>query len=785
MAFPGLIPSEPLLAQGVFISDATYTNDPDFGEFLAMAISPVPAEGLDDGATNATPEPMPIYAELASPFAVPCPSASASFSGRAMAGSSNPDPDCLECENNNCTEALREEIERVIKILRRQNLRDEAFLLEQMLELGNFEVDVTGDYTGHRKCASAFGSIVPGTRPTLYISPDVLCKDGAAQLVALMAGQCAVQWENPVLRRNDEMSGEAAELIFMVAFLKDLSEKNFAEFKKFMEALQKPIRAVEGPFPIMTCLLDALCKASMYKGARSDEAEAQARELKRVLQKIKDLNKEFEKLTREQQAAFVQNMIDKFKAIIVAIKTRNWTQLEILGIARSCIDPALMRLADEINLSSANLPGRSDTGRADENQTQDVIVPVEAENTVRIYPGEVGFQIGPPIPVAVPGGPHVAASLALTFEDRSPEEGNIGFIGVGTRSNGVVVIRRQDSSFSIVPMPGPAEVLALRSADVDDDGFADLVGLSGPPGTPSIVTYLRQPDVAFPFQTELTVPAPPGGIHLATGDWDRDGRVDLAIARPGSIDIFHQNVDPLPGTPRWTLTQTFPGVLEPTDLQTVDIDGDHHLDLVASDFRNSRVQVWLNDAPTGLRPGNSLVFPEPVAAVAVTDFDGNGVPDLLAALGETPRLALTMNPSWDSPPASVAPVAAAEILFIDVLSPASQLLLRDLDDDGDRDLVVVTSGGLQVFRRLFSTPTVECSLRITAIHAIANTLVIEREPIDPSVLGGPFKLLYRDGWQSEWRPVPAGDILSITANQWSLRRNSNSFRQFRIIADAP
>jgi hypothetical protein len=111
MAFPGLIPSEPLLAQGVFISDATYTNDPDFGEFLAMAISPVPVEGLDDGATNATPEPMPIYAELASPFAVPCPSASASFSGRAMAGSSNPDPDCLECENNNCTEALREEMQ--------------------------------------------------------------------------------------------------------------------------------------------------------------------------------------------------------------------------------------------------------------------------------------------------------------------------------------------------------------------------------------------------------------------------------------------------------------------------------------------------------------------------------------------------------------------------------------------------------------------------------------------------------------------------------------------------
>ncbi|HWN97528.1 MAG TPA: hypothetical protein VNT99_21035, partial [Methylomirabilota bacterium] len=246
MAFPGLFPGEPLSAIGLFFSDATYTNDPTNGEAFSLVVSAIAAAGLSDGATNITPEPMPIYAELAAPFAPPCPPVAIGASGlKAVLAA---DEDCLDCPNDDCTEALREKIEEIIKKLRKAKLHDEAFLLEQMLEQGHFKVDTAGAHTRPDQCEFKMGPAIGGVTPTIFFSPAFLCKTNSAGLLALIAGVAAVQWENPVLRRNDEISAEAAFAIFLTAILK----KEFAEFKKILEAFQKPLHAVEGDFPIMT-----------------------------------------------------------------------------------------------------------------------------------------------------------------------------------------------------------------------------------------------------------------------------------------------------------------------------------------------------------------------------------------------------------------------------------------------------------------------------------------------------------------------------------------------------
>ncbi|MER6628500.1 VCBS repeat-containing protein [Streptomyces sp. NPDC000987] len=171
------------------------------------------------------------------------------------------------------------------------------------------------------------------------------------------------------------------------------------------------------------------------------------------------------------------------------------------------------------------------------------------------------------------------------------------------------------------PIPSPGEVPAGPAADVDRDGYDDLV-VRAAEGTGKASVVRGGP--AGPTRTAAVLPA---GIDVALGRFGRGAALDAAVGGMGETSLRYD----LPTPTRATLAS--PGSM----LDAADFDGDGLSDLVSS---GSRLRVFRGRA-TGLTTAG-MVPVEPTAqgtsrVLAVGDFDGDGRADLAVRtyLGET------------------------------------------------------------------------------------------------------------------------------------------------------
>jgi uncharacterized repeat protein (TIGR01451 family) len=177
--------------------------------------------------------------------------------------------------------------------------------------------------------------------------------------------------------------------------------------------------------------------------------------------------------------------------------------------------------------------------------------------------------------------------------------------------------------------------------------------------------------------------AQPSG--LASGDFNGDGQLDLAVTCEGSDAVaLLTNAGPMAFTLSAAPLSKGSG---PAAVTAADLDGDGHLDLAVADRRAHRVSVLLNrgDAngqpvfvatDTTARPGNSPL------AVAAGDLDGDGADDLATANHGANSVSVLLNDGAGGFPSA---------LTVDV--PACQqpiaITLGDFTGDGTLDLVVI------------------------------------------------------------------------------------------------
>src|ERR1700687_3587442 len=176
-------------------------------------------------------------------------------------------------------------------------------------------------------------------------------------------------------------------------------------------------------------------------------------------------------------------------------------------------------------------------------------------------------------------------------------------------------------------------VIGLVAGDYNGDGLLDVVVDNHPAlSSHTVSLLLGRGDGSFQPPTDLIAGADP--LTLATGDFDSDGTLDLAVATgPGRISILLGNGD---GT--FQPFVDYASGFGPYRLIATDFNQDGVLDLIVSISTN-----LLSNGAASVLPGagNGTFLPRTeyltgtFGQLVSDDFNGDGKPDLAVANGRT------------------------------------------------------------------------------------------------------------------------------------------------------
>jgi hypothetical protein len=223
-------------------------------------------------------------------------------------------------------------------------------------------------------------------------------------------------------------------------------------------------------------------------------------------------------------------------------------------------------------------------------------------------------------------------------------------------------------------LPAGGVVNSVVAGDLNGDGVVDLVG-----GASSGLVTVWHSLAGTGFEEVCTLPL--GVPHVALGDLDGDGDLELATAEPAGRRITFSLND---GTGRFHASRTVDSGINAERLIAADMDGDGRNDLVAVRESPGRVSVLWSDEESRFffRTGSSVDLGSATPHGAVSrDLNGDGLLDMALGNGHQHTVAVLL--------AGVSELATYDLgrLRNGARGWWAAIDAADVDGDGTPDLV--------------------------------------------------------------------------------------------------
>lgn len=251
-------------------------------------------------------------------------------------------------------------------------------------------------------------------------------------------------------------------------------------------------------------------------------------------------------------------------------------------------------------------------------------------------------------------------------------------------------------ALAVNPLAGGDWILAraVRTADMDASGTADIVGISQ--DGLRVLTALQQSDHAWSAGPSTT--APHEVLQFIPMEWDGDPLPELAAMTSYGLEIFERN-----GTVRFSVP--YPAS-SPASLVAVSVPGRTRQVLVwVYEFVHAPLDVHFMVLDMILPPADTDIGALDVAALAAADYDHDFDDDLFVSQRSSHDVIYVPNHFDASAPS--APMFLDTYVDVGIISvgppftpaPANNAMpvVCDLDNDGDADLLFPVQSSQHVF----------------------------------------------------------------------------------------
>ena len=271
-----------------------------------------------------------------------------------------------------------------------------------------------------------------------------------------------------------------------------------------------------------------------------------------------------------------------------------------------------------------------------------------------------------------------------------------------------------DTKVDLVTGPW-AYVLAL--SDLDGDGKADMVATSATSNT--VWVYLNTSSsgsiTGSSFAAPVVIPVGNTPTGITTADIDGDGKPDLAVVTAGDATVSVLRNTSSPGSVSFDAPVVSATGGGGAMVAVSDIDGDGIPDMAVANSADHTVSIFHGVSAPGVisfRPQVVLSAGSTPHDVLIRDIDGDGKPDLTVSNIDGASIFMWRNLS--SPGSITSGSFASPLTFVTGGSPTG-LSIGDIDGDGKPDMVIAdeNDNDVSVFRNTSSTGVISFATRVT------------------------------------------------------------------------